>query len=345
MTPTSAGRLRFAILGTGFWSRFQLAGWRELEGAECVALYNRTRSRAEALGRDFGIDAVYDDAEKLLDSERLDFVDVITDVDTHGRFVGLAAERGLPVICQKPMAPTLDEARSMVETTRRAGVAYFVHENFRWQRPIRELRRLMREEPVGEVHRARITFTSAFPVFDNQPFLKELEQFILTDVGSHILDVVRFLFGEAEALCCHTRRTREDIRGENVATVLLRMRSGASVICELGYASRTRHECFPQTRILVEGPRGSLELDADYWIHLTLEEAQRSERFAPVHYPWANPDYDVVHASIVSCNEDLLRALRGQGEAETTGSDNLETMRLVFASYESAASGKTVSLG
>ena len=41
--------LRFAIFGTGFWSRFQLAAWQELEGVECVAFYNRTRSTAEAL--------------------------------------------------------------------------------------------------------------------------------------------------------------------------------------------------------------------------------------------------------------------------------------------------------
>jgi predicted dehydrogenase len=61
-TPT----LRFAIAGTGFWSRFQLAAWRELKGAECVALYNRTRGKAEALAREFGIPAVYDDAGEML---------------------------------------------------------------------------------------------------------------------------------------------------------------------------------------------------------------------------------------------------------------------------------------
>lgn len=44
--------LRFAMLGTGFWSRFQLAAWHELNGVECVALYNRTRGKAEALAAD-----------------------------------------------------------------------------------------------------------------------------------------------------------------------------------------------------------------------------------------------------------------------------------------------------
>jgi hypothetical protein len=58
--------LRFALLGAGFWSRYQLAGWRELGGIEgadvdCVALYNRTRFKAEALARVYGVPAVYDD--------------------------------------------------------------------------------------------------------------------------------------------------------------------------------------------------------------------------------------------------------------------------------------------
>src|ERR1041385_6402276 len=88
--------LRFAILGAGFWSQFQLAGWRELKGAECVAIYNRTRSKAEALAARFGVPTVYDDVDELLIRERPDFIDVITDVDTHAKFVHLAAEHRAP---------------------------------------------------------------------------------------------------------------------------------------------------------------------------------------------------------------------------------------------------------
>ena len=82
--------LRFAIFGTGFWARYQLAGWRELPGARCVALYNRTRAKAEALAREFGVPTVYNDAEALIASEKPDFIDIITDVDTHRQFVELA---------------------------------------------------------------------------------------------------------------------------------------------------------------------------------------------------------------------------------------------------------------
>jgi predicted dehydrogenase len=62
----------------------------------------------------------------------------------------------------------------------------------------------------------------------------------------------------------------------------------------------------------------------------------------PPRYAWADPAYDVVHASIVPCNADLLKALKGEGPAETTGEDNLKTVRLVFAAYESAADKKVI---
>ncbi len=331
--------LRFAIFGTGYWARFQLAAWLELEGARCVALYNRTKSKAEALGREFGVSAVYDDPEALLDNETLDFIDIITDVDTHSRFVHMAAERGLAAICQKPMAPDLATAQAMKRACEDAGVPLLIHENFRWQTPLRSLKEVLGQGEIGEVFRARLSFNSSFPVFDNQPFLKEIEQFMLVDVGSHVLDVTRFLFGEAESLVCQTKRVNPEIKGEDVATVMLQMASGSTVVCELSYASRTEFERFPQTYALIEGDKGSIALTQDYWIRVTTEAGTFAKRYPPPRYAWADPEYDAVQASIVPCNEDLLRALQGRGSAETTASDNVKTMELVYGSYESAASG------
>jgi predicted dehydrogenase len=333
--------LRFAIFGTGFWSRFQLAAWQALDGVECVALYNRTVSKAEALAHEFGIPTVYGNPEELLDKEKLDFIDIITDVDTHSKFVHMAAERGLPVICQKPMAPTLDEAAQMVAVCRDAGVPFFIHENWRWQTPIRHFHQLLHDGRIGTPFRARIHYASSFPVFANQPFLRELDQFILTDIGSHILDVARFLFGEANSLYCQTHHVFRDlkgepVKGEDVATVMMATNRGLTVICEMSYASRTEIERFPETYIYVEGSEGFLELGPDYWLRLTTAAGTFSQRVPPPLYTWADPAYALIHASILPCNANLLQALRGEGEAETTGEDNLKTMGLVFGSYESA---------
>jgi D-apiose dehydrogenase len=281
----------------------------------------------------------------LLQNEKLDFVDIITDVDTHARFVHLAAAHKLPVICQKPLAPSLAIAEGMVNACREAGVPLYVHENWRWQTPIRALKAALDTGAIGTPFRARLDMISGFPVFDNQPFLKDLDQFILTDMGSHILDVARFLFGEAKSLYCQTAQVHTDIRGEDVATVVLSMGGQTTVLCEMAYAgNHLEREVFPQTLAFIEGARGSIELAPHYWVRVTTADGVHARRYPPPRYAWADPAYDVVHASGVPCITNLLGALLGEGEAETTGEDNLKTVRLVFASYDSAARGQALFL-
>ena len=336
-------KLRFAMIGAGFWARFQLAGWLETGGAECVAIFNRTRAKAEGLAAEFGIPAVYDDAETMLRESRPDFADVVTDAGTHAKYTLMAAAAGLPVVCQKPLATSYGEAVMMADACRAAGVSLYVNENWRWQTPIREFRRRMAAVPIGDVFRARIRMVSGFRLFENQPFLRELEQFVLTDIGSHVLDVARFLFGEPELLYCQTFQAHKDIRGEDVATVVLRMKSGATVTVEMGYAENyLEADRFPETSILAEATEGSAELALDYWVRITTADGTHIVRCRPPHYSWADARYDVVHSSIVPCQANLLGAMRGECAAETTGDDNLRTVRLVFASYESAAAGSSV---
>ena len=338
------GDLRFGVMGCGFWAPYQTAGWMEVGGVELVAVYNRTRSKAEAVAARFGVPAVYDDAETMLDSEKLDFVDIITDVDTHARFTLMAAERGIPVICQKPMAPDLATAEKMVATCRERGVPFLIHENWRWQTPIRAFKRAMVESGVGKPFRGHILYANSFPVFQNQPFLMELQQFILTDMGSHILDVARFLFGDASRLYCQTSSVNPGIKGDDVATVMMEMGGGATVTCELSYASRLEHERFPEAYIRAECEQGSVELGPDFWVRVTKGDETIASRHEPPRYAWAEPSHDLVHASIVPCNADLLRALKAGEPAETSGEDNLKTVRLVFAAYESAATGRAIEL-
>lgn len=338
--------LRFAMIGTGFWSTFQLAGWLEAGGVECVALCNRTVSKATALGEQFGISSIYgiDAIEKMLDNEALDFIDICTNVETHYPYTKLAAERGLPVVCQKPMATTLAEAEKMVIVCHEAGVQLLINENWRWQYPIRQFRQKLESGRIGKPFRARIDYRNSFPVFDNQPFLKELDQFILTDIGSHILDTARSLFGDANRLYCQTYRVHHDINGEDVATVIMNMGDDITVTCDMSYASKREHDRFPETYIEVEGSEGFLELGPDFWIRETTADGTRATRHKPPRYEWADPAYDVVHSSIVPAQASFVAALNGTGEAENTGEDNLKTMQLVFGAYASADKQQVINL-
>lgn len=341
----NASRLRFGIAGAGFWTPFQLNGWLEIPGLQCVGITNRTRSRAESLAQSFSIPRVFDSPEEMIAAGELDFLDIITAVESHPHLVELAARHHLPVVCQKPMAASLAEAESMVQACVQAGVPLFINENWRWQAPIREVKRLLDAGLIGSPFRARISFITGFPVFDNQPFLRALPQFILADLGSHLLDVARFLVGEARTVFCHTQRVHPDIAGEDAATVLLRTAGGATVLMEMAYAGNfIEDDCFPQTRIFIESPHGSLELLPGYSIHITTKAGTEKLRVPPPRFSWADPRYEVVHSSIVPCQQNLADALRGAAPAETTGEDNLRTVRLVFAAYESARTGMPVAL-
>lgn len=85
-----------------------------------------------------------------------------------------------------------------------------------------------------------------------------------------------------------------------------------------------------------------MELTSDYWIRTTTRDGTTATRYPPPRYAWADPAYDIAHASIVESNRNLLAALRGEGLAETTGEDNLKTIELVFAGYESAETGQAI---
>lgn len=337
--------LRFAVFGTGFWSHYQIPAWFEVGGVELAAVYNRTVSRAEKVAEKFGGPQVYGDPEELLQNEQLDFIDIITEVPAHAPLVHLAAKYKMPVICQKPMGPDYETCREMVRVCQEANIPFFVHENYRWQKPIRELKQVIDEGHIGRPFRGRFQFVHALEpfVWDNQPLLKTLDRLIIADQGSHQFDLVRFFFGEARSIYCQRLRIRDDIKAEDVASITLQM---DRAICnvELSFVSQTEWKHFPEELIYIEGTKGTLELGPDFWVRLTTSAGTQIRRCPPSRYTWADPAYDVNHASMVPIHQDFLRAFRTGEPPENTGEDNLKTMRLVYAAYEAAERNEVVNL-
>ena len=335
--------LKFAVLGTGWWSGFQIPAWNEVGGVNLVALYNRTLTKAEKVAAQFNIPRVYQDARDLFKNEKLDFVDIIASNKAHAELVYLAAEFKVPVICQKPMATDWESCQSMVSVCQEAGVPFMIHENFRWQAPVREVKKLIAEGQIGDVYRAHVNVIGySAQEYIEQPFLKELEQLTLMDIGSHVLDTSRFLFGEPQSLYCQTRRTRNDIKGEDCATVVMQM---GNVICnaEMSNATRTAWNHFPDIYMFIEGTKGSIELLPDFYVRLTTDEGSMSRRIEPPGYSWLRGDALHMYASIVPCNANCLDYIRDGVPAETVGSDNIKTMKLVFDAYASAEANQVIT--
>jgi predicted dehydrogenase len=144
---------------------------------------------------------------------------------------------------------------------------------------------------------------------------------------------------------CRTAQVRSDFCGEDVATAVLSTAAGATVVVNMAYAGTPlAQECFPQTLLFVEGNAGSLELLPQYEIRVTDAAGTHVFHAPPPDYAWTDPDYAVVQASIVPCHRDIVRALRNGSLPETHGADNLRTMRLVFAAYDSARTGQAVGV-
>ena len=89
------------------------------------------------------------------------------------------------------------------------------------------------------------------------------------DVGLHLLDVARFLFGEAVRLYCRTARVDPRVRGEDTATMLVDFHSGVTCVVELSTATRTEPEPFPECLVRIEGTDGTVELEQGYRLVLS----------------------------------------------------------------------------
>ena len=334
------------LLGGGYAARTQLRAWRLVPGARVVAIWNRTASRASALGREFGVDAV-ETLEALLTDDRIDAVDVATSVETHVEYALRVAAAGKHVLCQKPLATTLAEAEQIVDVCRAAGVRLMVNENWRWRPWYRVIRSLVDEGAVGRPFYLRIASRSAAAAatspdpsahpFEDQPFLRTLQPLILLEIGPHYFDVARYLFGDPSGVFAQTLKVTppERVLGEEVASALLLGPDRLAVI-ELSWASFGYDEPVQPDSLALEGTEGALLLSTDGALRLCRLDGTVRQIDLDLS------DYYV--RSWAAALRHFTECLAIGAEFETAGDQNLGTLRLVFAAYESASNNRVVDL-
>ena len=336
------GTLRGAVIGCGFFSRNHLNAWRDLDGVDIVAICDTDADRLAETGGMFGISGRYRDAAHMFESEALDFVDIATTVASHRSLVELAASKGIAVICQKPFASTLGDAHAMVRACERANVPLMVHENFRWQAAIRAVGEAITSGAIGRPFWGRVSFRSAFDVFSGQPYLAQGRRFIVEDLGIHVLDIARFLFGDVDSLSATIARVNPSINGEDVATVLMSHASGVTSVVDCSYATSLPQELFPQTLVEVDGSAGTLRLFADYRLQIHDATGTREHRCAPPAPSWAQSPWEAIQESVLRIESHWVECLQAGREPATSGRDNLKTLALVEAVYLSASERRTV---
>jgi predicted dehydrogenase len=336
--------LRGALIGCGFFSRNHLHAWRDIEGVEIVALCDTDSERLKATATEFGIERTYTDASAMVAGERLDFVDIATTVRSHRSLVEMAARAGIAVICQKPFASSLNDAKAMVSACDAAHVPLMIHENFRWQPAIQSVGKILESGAIGTPFWGRVSFRSAFDVFSGQPYLAEGARFIVEDLGIHILDIARFLFGDVRRLTASTTRVNASINGEDVATMLMTHASGMTSIVDCSYATSLPEELFPQTLIEVDGSVGTLRLMSDYRLQVHTPDGTSVETVAMPDLGWTSSPWQAIQSSVYAIQEHWVDCLRTGRQPATNGRDNLQTLALVEATYASAELKKQIEV-
>ncbi|WP_110650504.1 Gfo/Idh/MocA family protein [Salinicola peritrichatus] len=337
--------LQGALIGCGFFAENQMRAWQDLAGVEIVALCDRDPQRLARFQALFGIEDTFTDAETMFAalSGTLDFVDIATTTQAHATLVPLAARHGAAIICQKPFAGSLETARRLIELCADRGVSLGIHENFRWQRAIRQTIEALRSGEIGRPFFGRISYRSGFDVYRAQPYLAEVERFIIEDLGIHVLDIARALFGEVERLGCETTRVNPEINGEDVATLMLRHEDGVTAVVDCSYATRLADDPFPQSLIEVDGDRGSLRLRQDFKLEIHDAEGRCAVRDVRPEPPaWSESPWFPIQQSVLAFQADWLEAQRLGRSVETRGDDNFNTLALVDAAYRAAATHQIV---
>jgi predicted dehydrogenase len=337
-------RIAVAVVGCGFFAQNHLHAWKDLagQGAELAAVCDVDLAKAKTAAASFGVPRWYDDAERMFQEEKPGLVDIVTRMETHQALVGRAIERRLPVIVQKPFGPDLASCQAMADAAKKAGSFLAVHENFRFQAPIRKVGELLRAGTIGDPSWARISFRTSYDIYKGQPYLLTEERFVTLDLGVHVLDLARFLLGEVEHLSAELQRRRPEIRGEDTATMLLKHRSGAVSVVECTYEAKRLPDNFPETLLEIEGPKGSILLRPGSVIDITADGRSTRIDADPPVLDWAARPWHIIQESVLATCASLLAALREGREAPTSAADNLKTFALCEAAYEAARSARVV---
>ena len=325
--------LNVALAGAGMISWYHLIGWRNLgERVRLVAVCDPDSDRAVKRAQEFSIPSVYRDGDAMFAAESIDALDVISPRQTHASWVDAAAVRGIDVLCQKPMTPTLAESEALVR--RVAGKSRLMaHENWRFRPWYRELKRWIAAGELGELVLARMaTITSGLlpdasglrPLLVREPYTQFEERLMIAEVLIHHLDVMRYLCGELRVIAARGARTVPDVVGETVAAIFLETVSGAPVevtgtMAAAGYPAR------PPDSLEIVGSKASATFaDSELHLHGATPRVQRYDSDRGYQ-----ASFDAVIAHFVDCVET-------GAPFETDPADNLETLRLVEHAYWAA---------
>ncbi|MEM8901464.1 MAG: Gfo/Idh/MocA family oxidoreductase [Bacteroidota bacterium] len=338
-------KLRGVAVGAGYFSHFQYEAWNRIPEVEITALCNRGEEKGKQVQQQYSIQNFYTDYLHMLDQEKPDFVDIITPPDTHLEMTKLAVDRGIHVICQKPLAPTYQEAHQLVQHAEPSGARLMIHENWRFQPWYREIKQMIDQEVIGQVHTAyfRKRMGDGWgedAYIPRQPYFREYPRLIVYENGIHFIDTFRYLFGEVKAVFARLRKLNPVIQGEDWAIIHFEFANGMEALWDANRYNEPNYENprFTFGEMLIDGLGGSIRLYPDG--RLSSQPLGAKEEAHTYEYQDVNFSGDCVYAT----QRHFINCLLSGEPFETNGPDYLQSLKVQEATYLSAAEKRPVKI-
>jgi len=166
-----------------------------------IAIAGRNEEAVREAAKRYGYEGYYTDWKEMLKDDRIQLFDNGGPNDAHAEPCIAAAQAGKHVLCEKPLARSAKEAAAMLEAVQKAGVVHMVAHNYRFVPALRLARDLISSGKLGEIYHFRAVYLQEWIMDPDFPYVWRLDKKIsgsgtLGDLGSHIIDLARFLVGE-----------------------------------------------------------------------------------------------------------------------------------------------------
>ena len=247
-------KLRIGLIGAGGIGAHHAARYNRVQGAELTAVVDVDEARANAVAKEHGVPRVFTSVESALQSGAFDAVDICLPTWLHAEVTVAAANAGLHVLCEKPMATTLEEADAMISAARKAGVVLMIAQCRRYDNYWGTVRRALAEGAIGSPVVWRDVAGSNGPgpawFYDRRKGLGPL-----VDGAIHNYDFARTMFGEATSVYA-TGRSFKPVTAPDTGIAVVRFEKGDEL--QLSWSWGLPQGVRTQHALEILGPRGVL---------------------------------------------------------------------------------------
>lgn len=344
--------LKIGIIGCGQITRVRHAPeYSDNPDCEIRGYFDMDRSRAEAMAKQYG-GTVYDTAEELLQSD-VDAVSICVANVFHYKYTMMALRAGKHVLCEKPMATTLEECRKMVQTAESQGKLLVIGHNQRYNRSHELVRKLIQEGIIGKLIGFRLTFGHSGPenwTGQKNPwfFHKEQSGFgVFADLGIHKIDLLRYLssdeVSEVTAVLATVDKKYPDgmpIQVDDNACFILRLRGGAVGTIHVSWTFYSGED----NSSVLYGTDGCIRIYEDPEFSVVIRKANGEEYRLRIDEMITNRQQTSGGHQNTGVIDDFVRSILEGTPSRCDSRDILHSMEVVFAAERAAAEKKSVFL-